>query len=206
MFSPVSDPVLIEIPMPIRTPRLLLRPWQRGDGAATAEAIRETWDQLHQWMEWAQNPADNTAENQEIHFRRATAQYILREELNLLGLERVTGKPVVWCGFHNLDWNLRHCATGYWVRRSAQNQGFATEACNALLQYAFAALSMRRVEISHAGGNLQSQRVIAKLGFAPEGILREAIRLPDGRLADRHLYARLGVDGLPPLDINWKRD
>ena len=37
-----TDPLLIELPMPIRSPRLLMRPWQRGDGSALLEAKLES--------------------------------------------------------------------------------------------------------------------------------------------------------------------
>jgi len=60
------DPVLIEIPMPIRTPRLLLRPKQAGDGAITAAAVLETWDDLHRWMRWAEKRDDFTAKRHRI--------------------------------------------------------------------------------------------------------------------------------------------
>jgi hypothetical protein len=48
------EPVLIDVPMPIRTPRLIIRPKQVGDGAITSAAVAETWDELHKWMRWAE--------------------------------------------------------------------------------------------------------------------------------------------------------
>jgi len=47
--------------MPIRTPRLLIRPKQPGDGAITSASVAETWDELHQWMRWAERPDAGTA-------------------------------------------------------------------------------------------------------------------------------------------------
>ena len=43
------DPVLIDVPMPILTPRLMLRPVQAGDGAAVFEALQESWDEHARW-------------------------------------------------------------------------------------------------------------------------------------------------------------
>ncbi len=197
------NPVLIDVPMPIFTPRLLIRPKLAGDGAPTAIAVAETWSELHQWMAWAESLDDNTAEKQEIRTRLVMASYILREEFNFLGLELASGQPVIWCGLHALDWKSRQCETGFWVRKSAQNRGYATEATNALLRFAFGALGMRRVGITHSAGNEASRRVIAKLGFALEGVQRAANPLPGGRVADRWCYARLDLDGLPPLDVRW---
>lgn len=198
-----DNPVLIDVPMPIRTPRLLIRPAQPGDGRITASAVDETWEDLHRWMAWAERLDDNSAEQQEIRTRLIMAKFILREEFNLLGIEIASGQPVIWCGFHGVNWKERHCETGFWVRKSAQGRGFATESTNALLRYAFGALGMRRVGITHSGGNEASRRVIEKLGFTPEGIQRAANLLPGRRIADKYLYARFDTAGLLPLDVQW---
>ena len=174
---------MIDVPMPIRTPRLLIRPTQQGDGEAVSVAVKETWDDLHRWMAWAENLADNTAEKQEIRTRQVIASFARREEFNLLGIEVASGRPVIWCGFHSIDWEARSCDAGFWVRKSAQGRGFATESTNALLRYAFGALGMRRVGITHSEGNEASRRVVGKLGFTPEGIQRSANLLPGGRVA-----------------------
>ena len=41
-----TDTLIFELPMPIRTPRLLLRPGQPGDGAQLLEAKRESWPEV----------------------------------------------------------------------------------------------------------------------------------------------------------------
>jgi len=154
-------------------------------------------------MRWAESMDTLTAERLEIRDRQVMASFLLRESLELIGIEQATGQPVIWTGFHDLDWESRQCATGFWVRKSAHNLGFATEATNAMLRFAFGALGMRRVAISHAAGNEASRRVIEKLGFLPEGVFRDASLLPEGRLADTHHYARLDANGLPPLEVAW---
>lgn len=131
------NPVLIDVPMPIRTPRLLIRPKQVGDGAITAAAVAETWEELHQWMRWAESRHQFTAELMEIRNRHVMASFILREVIELIGIESSTGTAVVWCGLHDIDWQGRQCDTGFWVRKSAQRRGFATEAANAMVRYAF---------------------------------------------------------------------
>ena len=203
MTAPSENPALIDVPMPIRTTRLLIRSKQSGDGERAVPAIAETWDDLHRWMAWAENLADFTAEQQEMRVRQQIARFVSREEFNLLGIEIATGEPVIWCGFHDIDWKTRQCDTGFWVRKSAQGRGFATESTNALLRYAFGVLGMRRVGITHSVGNEASRRIVEKLGFSPQGIDRAANPLPGGRLADRCFYARLDLVGLLPLDVQW---
>ncbi|MGO9937972.1 MAG: GNAT family N-acetyltransferase [Terracidiphilus sp.] len=189
--------------MPIRTPRLLLRPKQVGDGAITSAAVAETWEELHKWMRWAENLDAFTAESMEIRTRHVMASFILREGIELIGVEAATGTAVLWCGLHDIDWQGRQCDIGYWVRKSAQGQGFAAEATNALVRYAIGALGMRRIGLTHSGGNEASRRIAERLGFSFEGIQRRANILPGGECADRYCYARCDVASLPDLEVQW---
>jgi RimJ/RimL family protein N-acetyltransferase len=198
-----SNPVLVDVPMPIRTPRLLIRPKQVGDGAITSAAVAETWDELHRWMQWAENRDDFTPELMEIRNRHVMASFILREGIELIGVKVASGTAVIWCGFHDIDWQGRQCDTGYWVRKSAQGMGFATETANALVRYAFGALGMRRIGLTHSAGNEASRRIAEKLGFSFEGVQRGANILPGGKYADRYCYARFDIAGLPELDVRW---
>ena len=106
------SPVLIDLPLPIRTPRLLIRSKQVGDGAVATAAIDETWDDLHTWMRWAESPGMLTAELLEIRNRQAMASFILRQSVELIGVETATDTAVVWCGLHDIDWQAKQCETG----------------------------------------------------------------------------------------------
>ena len=200
---PVTSQVLIEVPMPIRTPRLTIRPKEIDDGAITSAAVAETWEELNRWMRWAENRDAFTAESLEVRNRQVMASFLLREAIELIGIETQTGKAVVWCGLHDIDWQARQCDTGYWVRKSAQRQGIATEAAHAMVRYAFSALGMQRVGLTHSEGNEASRRIAEKLGFTFEGIQRRANLLPGGKCADRYCYARFDLAELPHLEVSW---
>lgn len=154
-------------------------------------------------MHWANSLNEFTVEQQEIRSRHHIASFILREEFNLIGIELSSGQPVIWWSFYDLDWTARHCNTGCWVRKNAQGKGIATEATNAMVRYAFGALGMRRVGLTHSSGNEASRSIAERLGFALEGTQRAASVLPGGRVADRCCYARLNTAGLPELDVDW---
>ena len=198
-----TDPVLIDVPMPIRTTRLTIRPKKIGDGAITFSAVMETWQELNQWMQWAESRDSFTAESMEIRNRHVMASFLLREIIELIGIENQTGEAVVWCGFHDIDWKARQCDTGFWVRKSAQGRGIGTEAANATVRYAFGALRMQRVGLTHSRGNEPSRRIAERLGFALEGIQATANVLPGGKKVDRYCYARFNVTGLPELEVTW---
>ena len=156
-------------------------------------------------MRWAENQEGFTAELMEIRNRHVMASFILREGIELIGIEASTGTAVVWCGLHDIDWQGRQCDTGYWVRKSAQGRGFATEAANAMVRYAFGALGMRRVGLTYSAGNEASRRTAEKLGFTFEGVQKGANVLPGGKNADRYCCARFDIADLPGLEVHWPR-
>lgn len=197
-----TNPLLIDIPMPIETDRLIIRAPRAGDGPAVTAAQEETWEDLTRWMDWAKGEKPRADEN-EARLRRASADFILRTDLMMLAFDRVRGLPVVFTGLHRMDWQRGEFEIGYWVRTSARGQGYATEAANALTRFAFNALSARKVVITHAEGNDASAAVIKRLGFPREVLARLGTTLPDGRVVDQYKYARLDTNGLPPLDVRW---
>ena len=157
------QPILLDLPLPIMTPRLMIRPVMPGDGQATHDAIEETVDQLHQWMPWAGKQLEPS--ETEINIREAHAKFILRKDLRMNGYERQSERLVVCSGLHDPDWKIGRFEIGYWVRKSAQGQGYAAEIANALARYALFGVEGTAVEIRHAEGNQASRATIRKLGF-----------------------------------------
>lgn len=200
----IDRPILLDLPMPIVTPRLVIRPVLPGDGAATHEAVLETFDQIKLWLPWTSEGLD-TPEAIEANIRQAHAEFILRKDFRMNAYERDSERLVAFSGLHDPDWKLMKFEIGYWVRARAQGHGYAAEVANAMARYAFAVLGARRVEICHADGNEASRAIIQKLGFRNEGRREHAHALPDGRVVDDHRYVLLSPDPLPPLDVHWAR-
>ena len=162
------NPILVDIPMPIFTPRLLLRPPQPGDGAEVNAAIHETLEDLQRWMPWATKPP--TIEESEEGVRRAFARWMLREDLRILIYDRASGRLAGSSGLHRIDWDIPRFEIGFWARKSFEGRGYVTEATNALTRYAFGQLRAQRIEIRCDSANVRSQAVIKRLGFEYEGL------------------------------------
>jgi RimJ/RimL family protein N-acetyltransferase len=194
-------PILLDIPMPIETPRLIIRPVAPGDGANINAAKAETWEQIHAWMPWAKTMS--SVDDDEAVAREAYAKFILREDFMMVAIEKAIGSMAVFTGLHRFDWAIRRFEIGYWARKSAQGRGLVTESTNALTRYAFSVLGARTVAISHAEGNDASRAVIERLAFKSEGVLSNATALPGGTVCNRHWYGRTSADGLPELDVRW---
>ncbi len=197
------DPLLVDVPMPISTPRLVIRPSRAGDGPALAEAKRESWPELNRWLSFAEDTVDSVKDDvEEAYVRKKHSDFILRNDLWLLAFDAAGGGLVGTADYHAIDWNGRILSMGYWVRTGAVGNGYATEIANALVRYAFSALAATRLAIGHADGNQGSQRIIEKLGFDKEGTVRGAYFL-NGRPTDAHYYARLDARNLPTMHVSW---
>lgn len=199
-----KHPLLIDIPVPIVTPRLILRAPQPGDGPVIHDAKAETWEHLNRWMPWAKERS--TLDDDENVVRELGIKFQQREDLTMFGFARDSGQFIIACGLHRYCWEKRRFEIGYWVRASRHGNGYAPEAANALTRFAFGALAAKAVVIEHAEGNDKSRRVIEKLGFDKEGVARMDMVLPDGTQTHRHTYSRLDMNGLPPLEVRWGKD
>lgn len=63
---------------------------------------------------------------------------------------------------------------GYWIGKPYWGQGIVVEAANLLLRYGFEQLHLSLISVCHFTFNQQSKRVIEKLGFVYEGVIRES--------------------------------
>lgn len=90
---------------------------------------------------------------------------------------------------------------GYWMAPDFRGRGLLTEACNAVLDFAFApapeGLGLARVGWNAYAGNLGSARVAQKLGFRFEGTARLGAALR-GQLRDDWAAGLLANDDRAP--------
>lgn len=199
-----TDPVLLDLPMPIRTARLDLRPPVPGIGEQVAEALAESWPDVVRFLSWASDrEAVCDPAKAEATMRRNSVKFLAREDMMIQGFERSSGEFVLSSGLHRFDWKIRHFEIGYWVRSSRTGEGFASESTRALTLYAFRALAARRVTVMAAENNAGSRRVIEKLGFEREAVHKKAHHLPSGEIVDAFIYARLDDKGLDDSDVEW---
>lgn len=82
---------------------------------------------------------------------------------------------------------------GYWIGTPYWNEGFCTEAGQALLRYAFSELGLVRVHACHISRNPASGRVMQKLGMRHEGCRRQHVMKWE-RCEDLELYGILKQD------------
>jgi [ribosomal protein S5]-alanine N-acetyltransferase len=108
-----------------------------------------------------------------------------------LAIERTTdGQFIGWCALSSWNPAYRSAMIGYCLTETAWGHGFATETAGAVLQWAFATLDLNRVQSGADTRNRASERVLEKLGFVREGVLREAC-IVNGEVSDDSVYGLL---------------
>lgn len=187
-MSAEIDPVLIDVPERLETPRLILSPPRAGQGPAVNAAIVASLERLSPWMPWV-HPVPSV-DDTEAWSRKAHARFILRESLVYRFVTKGDDEVIGTAGLHRIDWKVRKFEIGYWVRTGFEGRGFVTEVAGALERLAFEQLGARRVEIRMDDRNERSWRVAERLGFTLEGILRKDSVDPTGATRDTRVYAK----------------
>lgn len=84
--------------------------------------------------------------------------------------------------------SLRSAWIGYWVSTEVTGGGVATGAVALGLDHCFGPVGLHRVEATVRPENLPSRRVLAKVGFREEGLLKRYLNV-DGAWRDHFLVA-----------------
>ncbi|KTG07906.1 hypothetical protein AUR64_01330 [Haloprofundus marisrubri] len=95
--------------------------------------------------------------------------------------------------FFDLDERNGVAELGYWVTAEAQGRGYATDAARALARYAFEERRLEKLTAQVVTSNTASVRVLEKLGFHEEGVLREH-EFVDGQRVDLRVFGLLASE------------
>lgn len=104
-----------------------------------------------------------------------------------------TGRLIGTCGFVGWNNTQRRAEIGYAIARARWGQGLATEAAQAVIDFAFNATTIFRLQALCMVANTASARVMEKIGMHYEGILR-GFTLHKGQPSDMKMYALLRTD------------
>jgi RimJ/RimL family protein N-acetyltransferase len=106
------------------------------------------------------------------------------------------GEPAGWVTLAILSWEHALAEIGYALSSRHQGRGVMGEALGLILPELFVAAGIERLEARCSVENVASQRLLERLGFLREGLLRSYFEL-HGRRVDNYLYALLREDFLP---------
>lgn len=163
-----------------------LEPWQAEE---FAQHIAAAQDYLSEFLPWPRVTAEPEGAAAFLQ-RYADAQ--ARNEGRVLGIW-VEDKLMGGILFRVWDNKTGVCELGVWLAPEAVGRGLVTRAATIMIDWAFRARGMHRVEWRCTPANTRSGAVAARLGMTKEGVLREAFPY-DGVRQDSELWAVLASE------------
>ncbi|SMR98862.1 Spermidine N(1)-acetyltransferase [Vibrio mangrovi] len=175
----------------IQTSRLILKPLVIGD----ADKLLAIFSDAEVMKYWSTPPWDSIQDA--IDFINNSHQSMTRQNSIALGIYiQSTGELVGKCMLFSYFKTSKRAEIGFGLGRAYWGKGYISEAGEALIQYGFNSLGLRRVEAEIDPDNQASSRALEKLGFSQEGLLRQRWEI-NGIVSDSALYGRLVSDPLP---------
>jgi ribosomal-protein-alanine N-acetyltransferase len=104
--------------------------------------------------------------------------------------QRETGAFVGSCDLSEIDRRHRRAEVGFIIARSWWGDGYAQEAMSAVIDHAAQMLRLQRLTARTHLGNVRSVRLLERLGFTHEGLLRGYIDR-DGERRDCLMFGLL---------------
>ncbi|WP_141995109.1 GNAT family N-acetyltransferase [Bacillus sp. B4EP4a] len=166
----------------ITTERLVLRLFQTSD-AATVVTLCNNYNiykntlylpypySLNDALSWMEHHYDNFMADNNYEF--AVTDKVTGEVFGAIALS------------NNKSFNQGEIA--YWIGEPYWGNGYATEAAQSILQFAFEEKKLHKVFARYFSSNPASGKVIGKIGMKKEGILKEHV-IKDGKYEDLVYY------------------
>lgn len=101
-----------------------------------------------------------------------------------------------YIGLHHIDNEHGEAEISFWIGAAHEGCGFVGEACEAVIGYGFGTLGLNRICAFHMTRNPASERLLTRLGFQREGLLRQRVR-KWGVYEDVAIWSRLSSDPRP---------
>jgi RimJ/RimL family protein N-acetyltransferase len=183
-----------EIPQRIETNRLILRPYQKGDGSALFNVglrNREHLSRFESGNFLLQIKDEDHAESEIKELINGWG----KKEFFFFGIfEKEFNDWVgqVYIGPKNLE--LPEFTIGYIVDVNHQRRGYITEAILAVTQILFEVVGAHRIQAECSEENTRSWQLLERCGFIREGHLRETKTREDGSYSGDYIYSMLKTE------------
>lgn len=167
---------------------VVLHATTEGDAAEAFAVVEAERDRLREWLPWVDSTSDESVERE--YLRSVAAANA--EGSGLHATMRLDG---TFCGFAGLRLKpvVESGEVGYWLSQRCVGRGVMTRAVVAIFELGFTALSLHRLDLLAATGNVRSRAVAERLGMTFEGVRRDGEQLASGWV-DLAMYGMLAQD------------
>lgn len=176
----------------IETERLILRDFQKSDWKEVHEYSADP--EVSYFMEWGPNTKEETLNF--VDSAMGGARQKPRRLYELAVILKGEAKLIGACGLRLFVNDAEQADIGYCYNKNYWRKGYGTEACRALVDFAFGKLDLHRVIATCDADNIGSACVLAKSGMRKEAHFRSDKKVK-GRWRDTFLFAILKDEWKP---------
>ncbi len=170
--------------MELTTSRLLLRDFRPDDQEVARSLADDPSATRH--TAWGSLTAREIAAEVQAMIEAALEEHRVRYGLAVA--DRSTGEVIGWIQLQQVSSQDRRAAMAFAFGQPSWGRGYATEAANAMVGFAFDTLKMRKITATCSPQNPASSRVLTKIGMRLEGYLHDHALVGD-TWQDRLLFA-----------------
>lgn len=167
----------------------------RGPRADDADAVFTLFSDPDVMRYWSRPPMTVRAEAEGLIDEIGEA-FSTRSGFNWMIVQPEDDVVIGTAALFRFEPRHRRAEIGYSLRSDHWGRGLATEAVTVMLDWAIRTLGLHRVEADIDPRNAGSRRILARLGFASEGVLRERYFVGD-EVSDTELFGLLAEDWQP---------
>jgi RimJ/RimL family protein N-acetyltransferase len=182
-------PALISADTAIETERLTIRLVERSD--LSALLIVNGNDAVTRFLPY---PSWTGMADAQAWFDRMAARFETGAAAQFVIVHRERGHVMGSCLLFHFDEPSARAEVGYVLGREHWGAGYMHEAMTALVAFAFGTLGLRRLEAEIDPRNAASAKLLERLGFVKEGLLRQRWATKN-EVTDSGLYGLLRSDG-----------
>ncbi|KZM49893.1 GNAT family N-acetyltransferase [Labrenzia sp. OB1] len=156
-------------------PDLFLKFLQRSDAEDLFRVVDANRDFLRSWLPWLDRNCSPDHSRKFIESIHGQKNADLGFACGVYWKDSLVGM----CGFHEINKQEQSVVIGYWLSEDCQGNGIISQCTSFFIGYAFDKLSLEKVWIPVAEGNIRSRKVCERLGLVSEGISQRAEWLYD---------------------------
>ncbi len=164
----------------------------RGPRADDADALFTLFSDPQVMRYWSRPPMTVRAEAEGLIDEIGEA-FAKRAGFNWMVVQPEDDTVIGTAALFRFEPRHRRAEIGYSMRSDLWGRGLASEAVRVMLDWAIRTLGLHRVEADIDPRNDGSRRILARLGFASEGVLRERYFVGD-EVSDTELFGLLAED------------
>mgnify|MGYP000507102768 CR=1 FL=1 len=169
----------------IATERTILRPIASNDNEKVFAYRSDS--EINKFQGWIPK---NIEEVNDFISKNPETMNIPDSWFQLVIIENATQELIGDIGLHFIDKENFQCEIGCTIRKDDQGKGIATEVMRAIVNYLFNDLKKHRIVASIDPANINSIKLVERLGFRKEGHFKESLFI-DGEWVDDIVYAIL---------------